>query len=61
MLGLHYLVIEGSLDYFQKLLVGPWDEDFVILEAGEEISLAHLIMDTAAAQTTLTRRLIGGN
>lgn len=42
--GLQHLVVDGTLDYFRKLLVGPWDDGFIILEAGEEISFEHMMM-----------------
>jgi hypothetical protein len=43
--GLQHLVVEGSLRYFQKLLIGPWDEEFLILQPGEEVNLDHLIAE----------------
>jgi hypothetical protein len=36
-LGLTHQVVKGSRRLFQKLLVGPWDEEFVIAEPGEAI------------------------
>jgi hypothetical protein len=44
-LKLKHEVIPGTLDYFKKLLKGPWDEDFVIIEPGETITLAHIYGD----------------
>jgi len=34
LLGIHYEELKGSLSYFQKLLWGPWDEDFLVSERG---------------------------
>lgn len=42
--GLEHLVVEGSLKFFQKLLLGPWDDDFIVLKPGEEISFEHMMM-----------------
>lgn len=35
LLGLQYEELKGSLSFFQKLLLGPWDRDFLILEQGQ--------------------------
>jgi hypothetical protein len=35
-LNLRYEEIKGSLDFFRKILRGPWDKDFVRLKPGEE-------------------------
>lgn len=36
---LRYEEMEGSSDYLQKLLDGPWEDDFVIVENGQEIAM----------------------
>ena len=36
-LGLKYEELEGSLAFFDKMLHGPWNEDFVVLRPGEEV------------------------
>lgn len=42
-LKLTHEVINGSLTYIEKLLIGPWDdEDFIILNPGESINLSHI-------------------
>jgi len=35
-LNLRYEEIKGSLDFFRKILRGPWNKDFVRLKPGEE-------------------------
>ncbi|HWR05612.1 DUF1638 domain-containing protein [Sporomusa sp.] len=35
-------IIPGTLDYLKKMLTGPWDEDFIIINSGETITLEHL-------------------
>lgn len=35
-------VIPGTLDYLKKLLNGPWDDDFIVLEPGETVSFSHI-------------------
>jgi hypothetical protein len=37
-LHLRYEEIKGSLAFFQKMLQGTWDRDFIILKAGEEVT-----------------------
>lgn len=41
-LKLTHEVIKGNLSYVEKLLTGPWDDDFVVINPGESISLAHI-------------------
>jgi hypothetical protein len=38
----------GSLRLFRKLLLGPWDEEFVVLEPGQEITLDDILKLPAA-------------
>ncbi len=41
-----YCEIQGSLDYFTKLIEGPYDEDkFLILPAGRELSQEMFLQD----------------
>ena len=35
-LNLKYEEIKGSLEFFRKIIQGPWDRDFVVLKPGEE-------------------------
>jgi len=35
-LNLKYEEIKGSLDFFRKIIRGPWDKDFVVLKPGKE-------------------------
>lgn len=41
-LKLDHHVIPGTLRYLKKLLTGPWDEEFVVIEPGETITLEHV-------------------
>lgn len=41
-LNLSQEIIPGTLSYIKKLLNGPWDEDFVIINANETITLEHI-------------------
>jgi hypothetical protein len=34
--NLRYEEIEGSLEFFRRMLQGPWDKDFIVLLPGEE-------------------------
>jgi hypothetical protein len=35
-------VLPGTLTYIKKLLTGPWDEDFVLINPNETIKLEHI-------------------
>jgi hypothetical protein len=35
-LNLKYEEIQGSLEFFRKIIQGPWNRDFVVLKPGEE-------------------------
>jgi hypothetical protein len=39
--GLRFEEIEGSDALLQKMLLGPWDEEFVVIEPGESFALRH--------------------
>ncbi|HNT24871.1 MAG TPA: DUF1638 domain-containing protein [Anaerolineales bacterium] len=41
--GLRFEEIEGSDTLIQKMLTGPWDEDFVVLQAGETYLLEQFL------------------
>jgi hypothetical protein len=37
-LHLRYEEIRGSLVFFEKMLQGGWDKDFIILKPGEQVT-----------------------
>lgn len=37
-LHLRYEEIKGSLEFFEKMLQGLWDKDFIVLKPGEEVT-----------------------
>lgn len=41
-LGLKHQVVPGTLRYLKKLLTGPWDDEFVVIEPGETVTLQEL-------------------
>ena len=41
--GLRFEEIEGSDGLVRKMLLGPWDEEFVVLEPGETFSLGQFL------------------
>ncbi len=41
-LGLEPHVIRGTLTYLKKLLTGPWDRDFVVIEPGVTVKMEHI-------------------
>jgi len=42
-LGLSHKIVEGSQRLFHKLLTGPHDEEFALVEPGQEITLDNLL------------------
>ncbi|MGB9885655.1 MAG: DUF1638 domain-containing protein [Moorellales bacterium] len=44
-LGLEHEVVSGSSRLFTKLLLGPWDQEFVVVPPGSRIGLEHLVGD----------------
>jgi len=51
-LGLKHEVVPGSLELLKKLLIGPWDEEFLIIPAGEALDFDHFRTDLSMPQTT---------
>ncbi|HVN24988.1 MAG TPA: DUF1638 domain-containing protein [Syntrophorhabdales bacterium] len=51
-LGLCHKVVEGSQRLFQKLLTGPYDNEFVQMEPGQEITLDSLLESYRQAQAS---------
>ncbi|MEL7654914.1 MAG: DUF1638 domain-containing protein, partial [Bacillota bacterium] len=41
-LNLKYQAIPGTVEYIKKLLTGPWDDGFVIINAGETVTIDRL-------------------
>lgn len=52
-LGLRYQIEPGSLNLLKKLLTGPWDEDFVILQPGTALSMNDFRMDLTDSASNL--------
>jgi hypothetical protein len=43
--NLRYEEIQGSNSLVKKILYGPWDEDFIVVEPGEEVLYSHFLID----------------
>lgn len=41
-LKLGHEIIPGTLRYLKKLMTGPWDEEFIIIEPNKEVTMAHI-------------------
>ena len=52
-LGLRYQIEPGSLNLLQKLLTGPWDDDFVVLQSGTALSMNNFRMDLTDSASNL--------
>lgn len=51
--GLSHQVVPGSTRYLKKLLMGPWDDEFVIIDQGTTVKLEHLRLDHQALTVNL--------
>ncbi|KJR48894.1 hypothetical protein UF75_0781 [Desulfosporosinus sp. I2] len=49
-LGLTHEKIEGSTRFLKKLLLGPWDKEFVVIAPGEVITLEHMVINDVEDQ-----------
>jgi len=51
--GLDHQVIEGSSRFFEKLLLGPWDDEFIIVQPGNPVEFGHFFPEAGlkASQT----------
>lgn len=43
-LNMLHEIVPGSLRLLHKLLLGPWDEEFIVLEPGQEITMDDICM-----------------
>ncbi|MBB6217350.1 hypothetical protein HNQ80_003469 [Anaerosolibacter carboniphilus] len=55
-LKLNHEVFPGTLRYMKKLLMGPWDEEFVVIEPGESVTLGHVYGNLAKAASAVSLR-----
>lgn len=53
--GLQYEEIRGSTNMIEKLINGPWDEEFVVVKPGETITLGHFF--SLSEQQTVPKTL----
>lgn len=44
-MGMRHEQIDGSMRLLKKLLVGPWDEEFIILEPGQELTFEQMCIN----------------
>lgn len=49
-IGMKHAQFPGSLRFLKKLLLGPWDEEFIILEPGNELAFDALCLDGSGGQ-----------
>lgn len=55
-LGMAHQIIDGSDRFFKKLLSGPWDDEFIILQPGQSIQLGHFFPNRGQASPDLSVR-----
>jgi len=49
--SLRYEEIEGSTELVTKMISGPWDEEFIVVESGEPIELQHFFSSESARRS----------
>lgn len=54
LMGLKHQVVRGSIGLLKQLLTGPWDDNFVVLEPGEELSLDYFRLDIKDSLSSLS-------
>ncbi|MDN5376300.1 MAG: hypothetical protein PWQ39_1340 [Thermacetogenium sp.] len=54
MMGLKHQVVKGSIGMLKQLLTGPWDENFIVLEPGEELSMDYFRIDMKDSLSNLS-------
>lgn len=52
-LNITHEVYDGSPRLFHKLLLGPWDDEFIVLEPGQEFTLEDLVGNDNAGQLSV--------
>jgi hypothetical protein len=52
-LNLRHEIIKGSPRLLRKLLLSSWDEEFIVLEPGQEITLAHICSSNVSSQLAI--------
>lgn len=60
-MGMHHEKFTGSMRFLNKLLTGPWDEEFIILEPGQELTFNDVCLDNANGQSSPHQVLFGLN
>ncbi|NPV58139.1 MAG: DUF1638 domain-containing protein [Actinobacteria bacterium] len=53
-LGLMPCVVQGSTEYLRRLLTGPWNEDFVVLEPGGTLTFEDFMLDVSESISGLS-------
>jgi hypothetical protein len=56
-LKLEYQEIRGTSEFLEKVCNGPWDDDFVVVPAGHDASLADFKMLHPAVRTKVFRQV----
>jgi hypothetical protein len=54
MMGLKHQIVKGSIGMLKQLLTGPWDENFIVLEPGEKLSMDYFRIDMKDSLSNLS-------
>lgn len=54
LMGLKHQVVKGSLHLLKQLLTGPWDENFIVLEPGEELTMDYFRIEVKDSLSDLS-------
>lgn len=58
-MGMKHETVAGSLRFLNKLLLGPWDEEFIIMEPGQEVTLEHMRISGISNENKADQILFG--
>lgn len=60
-MGMCHEKYTGSMRFLKKLLTGPWDEEFIILEPGQELTFDDVFLDNINEQSSSNQVLFEFN
>lgn len=60
-LGIKHETVNGSLRFLDKLLLRPWDEEFIIMEPGREVTLEHMRVSVSGHEGKAEQIIFGFN
>lgn len=60
-MGMKHEEVAGSMRFLNKLLLGPWDEEFIIMEPGRELAFEDMYIGNSGEESYQDQMLFGFN